>query len=170
MTEERIDYQTEGYEEVVTPQKPVERPVDTLSAFYKENTIKEAQEVYEVAISDRFVDPTTGEPIKWKIKTLTPSKYLSITNGTAKRYYADAGKTYATVDESDAIFYELIGQCVKLPNLQDVGLQESYGAIGVPQLIDKMLTSKEFLLLNNFITKIHNQDKNVDEMVAEAKN
>lgn len=139
----------------------------TLRGFFKENVKKSSRVTYQVVISDRFLDED-GNPIKWEIEALLPKEYMRIVNGAGTRINAKTKEI--ALDDTSASLYELIGKCVKYPDLRDMELQESYGVVGIPNLIDAMLKAKEFLFLNNVLTEIHASDKDVNELVEEVKN
>lgn len=139
----------------------------TLKGFFKENVKESSRKTYQVAISDRFLDDD-GNPIKWEIEALLPNQYMRIVNNAGAKI--DPKTKEVTLDDTSASLYELIGKCIKYPDLKDVDLQDSYGVVGVPALIDAMLNAKEFLLLNNVLTEIHTADKDVNDLVNEIKN
>lgn len=139
----------------------------TLNAFLKENANKPSRELYKVAISDRFLDEN-NEPILWELESLPPKQYMKIINGSPKKMNARTSEV--TLDDHSASLYELIGKCVKYPDLRDTELQDSYGVTGVPDLVDAMLNAKEFVFLNEVLTKIHSSDKDINDLVEEVKN
>ena len=139
----------------------------TLKGFLKENVKESSKKTYQVEISDRFLDEE-GNPIKWEIEALSPKNYMKIVNGTGAKVNAKTGEI--ALDDSSAAWYDLIGKCVKYPDLRDMELQDSYGVVGVPDLLDEMLNSKEFTYLNSVLTEIHSSKKDINDLVEEVKN
>jgi hypothetical protein len=134
-----------------------------LSAFLKQNK-KETPNV-KYAASKAFLDDN-GKPIEWEIK---PAKTKVVEN--IRSQCSEIGKG-GKVKVDNARFNRLIAAaCTVYPNLNDAGLQDSYGVIGAEELITEMLDNDgEF---QKYVTKcleVSGYDRNDAELVEEAKN
>ena len=134
-----------------------------IQAFFKENVV-EAGRTVEFVVSKRFVDEE-GNPIPWVLRTMTPRKYIELSNRVA-----EFKKGGVAIGDMGGAMFALMEECVVEPNLKDQELQDSYGAMGVADLLDKMLTTSEFTALNIKLTQMHGGDQPLDEMVDEVKN
>ncbi len=136
----------------------------SLQSFYRENAIQ-ADTVTEVTVSDRFLD-AEGKPIKWQLKALPPKRFMVLTSGMV----SITKKGDVDLSAMDDATFQLVAETVVYPNLRDAELQNSYGVMGVIDLINEMLTTKEFQLLSKKVNELHQNDKDLDELVNEVKN
>lgn len=136
----------------------------SLQSFFKNNAIQ-ADTVAEVTVSDRFVDEE-GKPIKWQLKALPPKRFMVLTSGMV----SITKKGDVDLSAMDDATFQLVAETVVYPNLRDAELQNSYGVMGVIDLINEMLTTKEFQLLSKKVNELHQNDKDLDELVNEVKN
>ena len=114
-----------------------------LTAFLAQNA-KKIDNVTFTA-SERFTDPETGGPMP----------------GRKGQFTQDF--------DVNAYLAKVSARCTVFPNLNDAGLQQSYGVMGAEQLITTMLTPAEF---EDYSTKVLNVNgfQSGEEMVDEAKN
>ena len=116
---------------------------DDLKAFFAESAIK-AEEVEYVA-SKRFVD-AKRQPIAWKIAPITQEKQEELLKESKKKEYVPGTRDVKVTTDNDLFVRLLVTTCVKFPNLDDAALQDSYGAVGAQDLIEKMLTLNRLFL------------------------
>lgn len=136
----------------------------SLQAFFKDNAIQ-ADEITRIVVSERFKDEN-GEPIKWELKPVPPKRFMRLTSGAvkvSKKGEVDTGNV-------DDMTFQLIAETVKFPNLRDEALQNSYGVMNTADLLNAMLSTKEFQYLYKAVNNLHVTDKSLDEMVDEVKN
>lgn len=138
-----------------------------LSAFLAQNAIEVENEKY--IISDRFLDEK-GNPIPWELRAIDEELNESLRKSCTKQERDK--KTRNITEKTDHQLYltKLIVECVVFPNLKDAQLQESYGVLGAERLIKKMLTSGEYSELLEKVLEVNGFDKDMDELVVEAKN
>ena len=76
------------------------------------------------------------------------------------------------MEKTDFALYtgKLVVACVVYPDLNDAALQDSYGAMGADTLVKKMLTAGEYAALLEKVQEINGYDKDMSELVDEAKN
>lgn len=132
-----------------------------LNAFL--NPIK--QENKKIVVSNRFVED--GKPVEWEIKTLTAEESNQIMKSSIV-------KTKGGIKERDydelSYIAKLAAASVVYPDLQNAKLQDAYDAMGSEDLLQKMLTTKEYNRLTNFVVKSNDMDKTENELLDEAKN
>lgn len=127
--------------------------------FFKEN-VKQVDTRKKVVISDRF-EGDDGNPMPWILKPMKQS----ILTRMASEYIHDA-------EFPDRVSYmgELIENTVVEPNLSNKQLQDSYGVMGVVDLLDEMLTPAEYAVLAKEVQKINGGEQDVNELKTEVKN
>lgn len=140
----------------------------SLSAFLAQNA-KKIDNV-TVAVSDRFVDPETGEPMQWEICCITAAENAALRKACMRTVPAPGKKGQFTQDfDANAYLAKIAVRCTVFPDLNNAELQNSYGVMGAEQLITTMLTPAEF---EDFSTKVLqvNGFQTGEELVEEAKN
>lgn len=140
----------------------------SLKAFLKENAIKIESASY--AASKRFVDDQ-GNSVNWKLRILSNTEFDKILLNAQKKV-ADPGnpRNRVTVVDNTKLRDDLLVACVEYPNLADLELQNSYGAIGELELIKKMLTPGELTDLVTAIQQANGFEVGMEDRVQEAKN
>ncbi|WMM24045.1 hypothetical protein RBU61_14090 [Tissierella sp. MB52-C2] len=135
-----------------------------LSAFLSQNVIQIENEKH--VVSNRFAD--NGNPVEWEIKALSEEENQAIRRACTKVI----GRKGQRVPETDYELYltKLIVESVVYPNLRDAGLQESYGVLGAESLVKKMLTAGEYARLLEKVQEVNGFDRDMEELVEEAKN
>lgn len=139
---------------------------NSLSAFLKENV--KAIENKKVQASERFLDEN-NKPMLWEIQAITASENQQLRQQCTKRIGTNRAGQF--VEKFDSALYQakLIARCVVFPNLNDVDLQNSWGALSAEQLATTMLSAGEFDQLFVDIVE-HCGFKTDQELVDEAKN
>ena len=135
-----------------------------LTAFLAQNA-KKIDNVTFTA-SERFTDPETGGPMPWEICCITAAENAAIRKSCMRSVPVPGRKGQFTQDfDVNAYLAKVSARCTVFPNLNDAGLQQSYGGM----LITTMLTPAEF---EDYSTKVLNVNgfQSGEEMVDEAKN
>ena len=139
---------------------------DSLKAFLAENAIKMAEVNY--IASKRFVDG--GKPIAWRIKPINGEENEKILERCRKKSFVPGTRETQVTTDNMAYGAELICACVVYPDLNDAGLQDSYGAIGAAELVKKMLTPAEYADLLLAVQEANGFETGMDKKVKRAKN
>lgn len=139
-----------------------------LSSFLKQNALQ--QENVKYVASQRFVDENQ-KPIEWEIKTISSREDENLRK-TAMRKVQVAGKRGQYTQEIDTNKYIglLACACTVFPNLNDAGLQNSYGVMCADELLKAMLLPGEYADYLMKVQEICGFDKSTQELVDEAKN
>ena len=116
-------------------------------------------ETVDFVVSERFKDKD-GKPVTWKLKAVGCKKEKEIKRGSIhKGVFDNIGYTENIAAES-----------VLFPELGNAKLQDSYHVYGKIDLLEAMLTSGE---MNRLILKsleINGLDKDINELIKDAKN
>ncbi|MGG1555002.1 phage tail assembly chaperone [Paenibacillus ferrarius] len=137
-----------------------------LSVFFASNVATETAE--EVIVSDRFKDKE-GNPVPWVVRSLTEEENDVIRKSATKRSKGKGGQQVTETDQTEYLS-KLAVASVKFPNLKDAELQKSYGVLGAESLIRKMLLAGEYANLLLKVQEINGFDKDMNDLVDEAKN
>jgi len=137
-----------------------------LKGFFKENAIK-ANGIKYVA-SERFLGDDK-KPIEWEIIPVNSEIAEELKKQAIKRVQVKRG---VFQNETDLNKYAclLAVACTIYPNLNDADLQNSYGAMGAEELLKKMLLPGEFAEYMLKVQEICGFDKDMNDLVEEAKN
>lgn len=137
-----------------------------LQGFFKENAIK--TESIKYVASERFLDENK-KPIEWEIIPVSSEIGEELKKQAMKRVQIKRG---VIQNELDGAKYAclLAAACTAYPNLNDVDLQNSYGAMSAEELLKKMLLQGEYTNYLGKIEEICAFDKNINDLVEEAKN
>lgn len=140
--------------------------MSTLQAFFAQNTVSDYVE--EFVVSDRFKDDK-GVPIPWKIRAMTEAENEAIRKSATTMV---KGKNGVKVPETKPEEYlaKLAVESVVFPDLKNADLQTSYGVLGAEELLKKMLFSGEYAALIQKVQSINGFDRDINDMVEEAKN
>lgn len=138
-----------------------------LQAFLAENAIKAENVKYPA--SKRFLD-SEKKPIEWEIRVLTSDENEAIQNECKKKEFIPGSRQTAITLDQEKYAVALICECVVYPNLNDAGLQDSYGVIGAEALVKKMLTPGEYTDLYMAVTEANGFQVGMDEKIKQAKN
>ena len=141
----------------------------TLSAFFAENALN--QEIVKYAVSPRFVDPETKEPIEWELQPITSGEDEEIRKDCMKTVQVIGRKNqYERQLNMDKYMTALAVRCVTFPDLHNAELQDSYKVKGADALLNKMLLAGEKSDLLVKIQEICGFTETFDDLVDEAKN
>ena len=112
-----------------------------LSAFLAQNAVK--PENIRFAASRRFVDED-GKPMLWELRPLMSEEDEALRRRFTRMVQVP-GKSSQFRQEFDSNGYlaAMAAGCTGFPNLNDKGLQDSYGVMGAEALLKAMLTSGE---------------------------
>lgn len=140
----------------------------SLSAFLAENAI--AVENVKFAASNRFLDEE-GKPMRWEMKAITSTEDETLRKSCAKQVPVPGRKNqYQRETDYDMYLGKLAVACTVYPNLNDKGLQDSYGVMGAEALLKTMLTPGEYANYIGKVQEVCGFDVTFQDEVAEAKN
>ncbi|MFS1514556.1 phage tail assembly chaperone [Chengkuizengella sp. SCS-71B] len=137
-----------------------------LSLFFAENVSSELIE--EVIISNRFKG-SNGEPMAWKIKSMTEEENEQCRKAATRKVKAKNG-VYIPETNQDEYAAKLAVLSIQYPNLKDAELQKSYGVMGAEVLLRKMLLPGEYSTLIQNVMSINGFNKDIGELIDEVKN
>ncbi|MDF2651710.1 MAG: phage portal protein [Paenibacillus sp.] len=137
-----------------------------ISAFLAGNVATETME--EVVVSERFKDKE-GKPVAWVLRSITEEENDAIRKSATKRNKGKGGQQVSEIDQTDYLSKMAVAS-VAFPNLKDAELQKSYNVIGAESLIRKMLLAGEYANLLLKVQEINGFDKDINDLVEEAKN
>lgn len=139
----------------------------SLSAFLAQNAKKIENKT--MVVSDRFVDPETGEPMEWEFRAISSGENQKLRKKCVVN--VPVGNNGQYIPEVDVYSYQLklAAASTVFPDLNNAELQDSYKAMGAEELIGKMLMSNEF---DDYVTAIskHSGYQLENELIDEAKN
>lgn len=136
--------------------------MSTFKAFYKEN--RKQAETIKVKATKNFVDEK-GEVLDWEVRKLTSKE-------------GDEIREACTVLESDGTTYidnnllssKIAATCTVYPDLNDKGLQDSYGVMGAEALLKELINlDGEYQNYVNTVMVIADY-KSVNELREQVKN
>ena len=119
----------------------------------------------EAVVSDRFKDEE-GNILKFTIRAISPSEFEEIRKKAlivkkgGKEIEFDTGK----------FNMDLIVNCTVDPNFKDAESIKALGCVSPDQYVNKVLLAGEVEELANQIREFSGFDKDLDELVDEAKN
>ena len=141
----------------------------SLSAFLSQNAKK--VENKKLVVSDRFVDPETGEPMEWEIRAVSTTEIKKIRKNCTRSVPMPGGKKGQFIQQTDTGAYEmkLAVKSTVFPDLNNSELQDSYGAMDAEALLGIMLTAGEFDEYVAQISELCGYDLEND-LIDDAKN
>jgi hypothetical protein len=133
-------------EQTERPQKE-EKPKVSLDVFLNPEPLLKT---IEVVVSQRFKD-ATGQPVKWKLRSLSESDNERIVKASQKRVKG------RRTDEIDRTVYaqKLLEACVLYPDCHDQTLLAHYGALQPQELFSKMLSVGEYADLSRYVLTLN---------------
>ncbi len=136
-----------------------------LSAFLMQNA-KQIENI-KVAVSDRFKGED-GSPVLWELRALSETENEALRKSCTKIVKNKRMET----EKTDFNLYtgRLVVACVVYPDLNDAALQDSYGVMGADLLVKKMLTAGEYAALMEKVQEVNGFDKDMAELIDDAKN
>ncbi|RXZ77247.1 phage portal protein [Paenibacillaceae bacterium] len=135
-------------------------------AFFAQNAPLDTVE--EIPVSPRFKDEN-GKPIKWKVRSITEEENAELRKASTKRIKGRNG-TQKTEFSTDDYTAKMAVVGVVFPDLKNVELQQSYGALGAESLLKKMLLPGEYADLLIKVQQINGFDKDINDLVEDVKN
>jgi len=140
--------------------------MSNLNAFFAQNAVVKTTE--DFIVSERFRDES-GKPIAWKLQSISEDENEALRKAVTKRVKGRGGQYTMEIDNTEYLT-KLITASVAFPDLKDVELQNSYNVRGAESLIRKMLLSGEYANLLLKVQEINGYDKDVNDLIEEAKN
>lgn len=137
-----------------------------LKGFFAQNKIK--QENVKFALSKNFLDEN-GKPLEWELRALDAEESEQIRRECTHRVKVK-GNQYTMEIDNEALAIKMMVASIVFPNLNDKGLQDSYGVMGAEQVLKKMLNVGEYSVLSNKISEINGFGESMDDLVEEVKN
>ncbi len=137
--------------------------MSTLQQFLNANPVEGMTK--EVVISDRFKDKD-GKILKFKIRAISPSEFEEIRKRALIIKQGGKGVEF----DSGQFNLSLIINCTVNPNFKHAESIQKLGCSTPEQYVNKVLLAGEVEELANQIRMFSGFDKNLDELVDEAKN
>lgn len=133
-----------------------------LKAFLKQN--KKPSGTFKVAASESFIGED-GKPMEWEVRAIKSKEADEIreqcTTVNGKKAVVDSAKFNRMV----------AAKCTVFPNLNDKGLQDSYGVLGAEELIQELLDNDgEYQRYCKKVLQLSGYAKSDLELIDEAKN
>lgn len=135
-----------------------------LSGFFRENVIK--PENIKYVVSNRFLDENK-KPIEWELKPITSKDDEDLRKRAMQKLRPQNGQY--EFDQNKYVSL-LAAACTVCPDLNDADLQDSYGVMGAEELLKIMLLPGEYADYLGKIQEICGFNKNMNDLVKEAKN
>lgn len=138
------------------------------SMFMAGNAVKE--ETVKYVASKRFVD-NKKKPMAWEIKAITSDQDELIRKECTKRVPIPGKRgQYNQETDTDKYLAKMCVACTVFPNLNDAGLQDSYGVKSADALLKAMLKPGEYTDYKAKVMEINGYDMSMEDLVDEAKN
>lgn len=137
-----------------------------LSSFFRENSVKTEEIKY--IVSTRFVDKNK-KPVEWILKPVSSQLDEDLRRKSTIRTKNATGQYQTDLDVNKYIGLLAVA-CTVYPNLNDANLQNSYNVMGADSLLKTMLLPGEYANYLLKVQEICGFDKNIDDMVKQAKN
>ena len=136
----------------------------SLQEFLNANPIDNLTD--EVAISDRFKDKE-GKLLKFKIKAMNSDEFEDLRKKSMK---VSAGKRRTVELDLKQFNNAIVIGFTLEPNFKDAESIKKIGCMTPEQYLDKVLLPGEIAELSNQIQQLSGFNKDMDELVDEAKN
>lgn len=140
--------------------------MSNLQAFFADNVDRDI--TTEAVISERFKDKD-GSLIPFKFKAVDRRVEKEIKKACTKIPKNKKGMVQPEFDW-DTYIEKFVAASITYPNLKDAELQKSWGVMGEIELLRVMLLPGEFTEASNIAQEISGYDKDINELVEEAKN
>lgn len=140
-----------------------------LSRFLKKNKV--AKENLRFAATKSLTDEG-GSPLLWEVRPLTTREDNTIRDDcTVDVPVTGKPGLYRPKLNTNKYLAKMASSCIVCPNLDDKGLQDSYGVMGAEQLLVEMLDDPgEYNEFMNRVQQYHGFAESFQEKVDEAKN
>lgn len=139
----------------------------TMRGFYRENVADDKTVFY--AASPRFKDEN-GNVLMWELKCLD---YDTLEKITKRHTKTTPNKLTGAAEKSTdmaAASIDMALESIVFPNLNDKGLQDSWGAIGAEDLLKKMLKPGEISDLESAVSAAAGFKTDMTEKIKTVKN
>lgn len=141
--------------------------MNNLNAFLSQNVIK--PHLVDYIASNRFIDEE-GKPVEWKLKPMNSEDDEKIRQNNTRQEKVKGKNAYTPKFDATGYLAEMAVKSIEFPNLDDKGLQDSYGVMGAKELLKVMLLPGEYQSLLSEIQTINGFNVSMDDLVDEAKN
>ncbi|WP_394876160.1 phage tail assembly chaperone [Clostridium neonatale] len=142
--------------------------MSNLSYFLAENIEKEKVVKY---VATKRIKDENGHPVEWELGCITSDEDEILRKKCTKNVQVPGKKNiFRPETDYDKYLGLLAVQCVKYPDLNDAGVQNSFKIMGADTLLKTMLKPGEYQDLLKKIQEINGFDTGMDELVEEAKN
>lgn len=139
-----------------------------LKAFLKGNA--KVQKNVKYVASNRFVDEN-DKPLEWEIKALTSQEADDIQKSCTKMVPVPGKKGQFTKDVDFNLYATKLAVASTVePNLTSQELQDSYGTMGAEATLKAMLIPGEYTNYLAKVQEVNGFDKDINDLVDEAKN
>ena len=140
--------------------------MSNLTSFLKQNV--KTDQTIKAVIADRFKDDN-GRPIPFELRALTNKEDSDIRKSCQRKVKQKKG-VYMNETDQEKYLAKFAAACVVFPDLKNAELQKSYGVVGADELVREMLLPGEFAELLTKAQEVNGYDKDMNELVEEAKN
>ncbi|GKX29193.1 phage portal protein [Vallitalea longa] len=140
--------------------------MSNLQAFFAQN-VDQTITIKQV-ISTRFKDEE-GNPIPFEFQAISREREKEIRKSCTKKE-RDRKRGMKTIIDEDSFIDKFVAACTVFPNLKDSDLQKSYGVMGEVDLLKAMLLPGEFTEALLVAQEVNGYDKDMNDLVEEAKN
>lgn len=138
----------------------------SLKAFMAQNVVSTVTE--KVVISERF-QGEDKKPVPFEIKAISEEDNEELKKACKKRIKQKYGQhTYET--DTSLYLAKLVVECTVMPDFKNAELQKSWGVLGAESLVRKMLLPGEYSELLSAVQDICGFEKELQELVEDAKN
>ena len=114
----------------------------------------------------------SGSPLLWEIRPLTTKEDSSIRDAcTTEVQVTGKPGMFRPRFDGNKYLVKMATACIVSPNLNDKGLQDSYGVMGAEQLVMEMIDNPgEFNAFMDKIQEFHGFKQTFQDKVDDAKN
>lgn len=137
-----------------------------LNGFFRQNAVK--PENIKYIASSRFLDKNK-KPIEWELRPITSRDDECIRRQATQKKRTQNGQYQNEIDQEKYVGL-LASTCTVYPDLNNLDLQDSYGVMGAEELLKVMLLPGEYANYLGKVQEICGFDKNMNDLVEEAKN
>ncbi len=129
----------------------------------------QAAEIVNYPASKRFRDQE-GKPVAWKIKPIGSDLDELIRKECTKKIPTGKRGQYAQEIDTDKYIGKMCVASTVYPDLNNAGLQDSYGVKSGDALLKKLLLPGEYTEYKTKVMEVNGYDLSMEELVDEAKN
>lgn len=130
---------------------------------------KTAEEI-EFVVSEAFTDEE-GNAVPWRLKPVSADVDKQIRSSCQRRIPIPGARgQFRQETDTEAYIAKITAACVVYPNLNNVELQNFYGAMSAEELLTKMLLGGEYNRLYMKVEELLGYGETMDELIDDAKN